>query len=91
MIPYLWAIKKQMQPQKRQLNDLISRVLFCGKNLFSHLRDLITSPLRPKWPRLRATIWTTECGGSPLKTNFSYPRAYSGRSSKLYIKPTTWE
>jgi hypothetical protein len=31
--------KKQIQPQKRQLNDLISRVLFCGKNLFSHLRE----------------------------------------------------
>jgi hypothetical protein len=80
-----------MQPQKEQLKDPTSKALFCENNLFSHLRDLIISPLRPKWPHLRDTAWTTEDGGSSLKTHFSYPRAYRGRSLKLYIKPTTWE
>jgi hypothetical protein len=83
--------KNQIEPQKRQFNDPTSRVLFCGNNLFSHWTDLIIFLLRPKWPCLRATAWTTKDGGSPLKTSFFYPRAYSGRSSKLFIKPTTWE
>jgi hypothetical protein len=69
--PIALGNKKQIEPQKRQLNDPTSRVLFCEKTLFSQPRYLITSPLRPKRPCVRATSWTTEEVGSPLKTSFS--------------------
>jgi hypothetical protein len=46
-------MKRQLK--KRKLNNPTSRVFFCGNNFFSHLRDLITSLLRLKWPHLRAT------------------------------------
>jgi hypothetical protein len=63
--------KNQIEPQKRQFNDPTSRVLFCEKILFSQPRYPITSLMRAKWSWVKATTWTTEDGGSPLKTSFS--------------------
>jgi hypothetical protein len=71
--PITLAIKKQMQLQRRQLNDPTSGVPFCGSNLFSSLRDLVTSPLRPKWPHLRATVWTTKVVGLPWRQPLPTP------------------